>query len=189
MNHKTDMIPGTNADDLHRNDAGDGMSMNMPAIFISSTTVTLFFSSWTTTSTLTCVLALSVLFSLAFLNRFLAALRFQLQSRRPIISDIPILRPPLAGRYGNIPKARLSPLPAYMRVEGEGEEAATGNGEEEAGLVSETAPTERTDILSRLRRGISRRLPSWMPSAPWNLQGDGAWALLEGFRAFVGYIL
>ncbi|KAL4924998.1 putative copper transporter crmD [Aspergillus undulatus] len=169
----------------------------MPMTFTSSTTVTLFFETWTTATPWAYTLTLFVLFTLAFINRFLAALRFQIEhshstSRHHSSDHVPILAPPCARR--GVPKARLSPLPRYIQVD----EAETEEGElqpsgtsELSGLVSEQK--ERPRAYNRAWRRLMRLFPEWLwpwtPEAPFSLRRDGARACLEGVRAFVGYIL
>jgi hypothetical protein len=53
--------------------------MNMSSTFSGSTRVTLWFTEWTTTTTTTYVLTLFFLFSLGIVNRFLGALKTQLE--------------------------------------------------------------------------------------------------------------
>ncbi|KAL5001702.1 Ctr copper transporter [Aspergillus recurvatus] len=188
------------------NTDGDAMAMmTMPAVFTTSTTITLFFSSWKTSSSFTYILTLLFLFALAFLNRFLAALRFQLEyaHSRSTESSILILAPPRPRQRGvglQIPKARLSPLPMYMRVESDKdceEVVSEGTFLRPCSSISrdpEEAPfgtgsTERSPLWTRIRRGLRPILPSWAPSAPWSLRQDGSRAALEGVRAFTGYIL
>ncbi|KAL2857282.1 Ctr copper transporter [Aspergillus pseudoustus] len=219
MDMDMDMDISTNHDHGHGHTqstdhagADTSMPMTMSSIFTSSTTITLFFSSWTTTSPLTYTLTLLLLFLLSFLNRFLAALRFQLESAdarstEPSASSIPILAPPRSRRRGmgvHIPKARLSPLPVYMRVvesdkdmdceESIGEEAllqpssSTLREGEGVGFGSESM--KRSTVWARVRRTCSSAIfSSWTPSAPWGLRQDGSRAILEGVRAFIGYIL
>ncbi|KAL2823813.1 hypothetical protein BDW59DRAFT_162974 [Aspergillus cavernicola] len=161
----------------------------MPSTFTSSTTITLFFSAWTTTSTTTYLLTLLLLFALAFLNRFLAALRFQLQhSPLHTTPGVSILAPPRSRRYRTTPKARRSPLPLYIQVDKdeEGENPPHCN-EEVSGLVS--ARPEHHCIWVRVKNYLAAMFPKWTPSGPWSWRGDGGRALLEGMRAFIGYLL
>ncbi|KAL4905485.1 Ctr copper transporter [Aspergillus multicolor] len=192
-----DMDMNLDMDHVH-NQKGHDMPMSMPAIFVSSTDVTLFFSAWTTASTFTYLLTLFALFTLAFLNRFLAALRFQLNldHSEPPTFAIPIRAPPRSRRRTRtIPKARLSPLPRYLEVNSEEEETDNGHFarsdyEDQArhGLVSDEDKS-RPSVALRVRECLASILPKWTPKAPWSWRGDGGRALLEGVRAFIGYIL
>jgi hypothetical protein len=210
---------GHNHHDHHQPQAHDAnshtMEMTMSSTFTTSTTMTLFFSSWTTSSPFTYTATLLFLFLLAFLNRFLAALRFQLESADARLSEqftsIPIIAPPKSRRRGlgvRIPKARLSPLPVYMRVDNDRdkdrdcEEAIDSEEEvrlahhvpplgesEEEKFGTQSTPTSRSLIWSRVRSVFSELIPSWNASAPWSMRQDGSRAMLEGVRAFIGYIL
>ncbi|BCS28123.1 putative copper transporter crmD [Aspergillus puulaauensis] len=155
--------------------------MDMPATFSNSTKVTLFFSAWTTTSVPAYIFTLLFLFALAFLNRFLAALRFQLEYHQSATS-ISILPPPQFRRR-TIPKARLSPLPQYTAIH---------NAEEEHFQTPESstlAPDDEKQFrCCRMWNYLFTLLPQWTPSSPWSWR-DGSLALLEGVRAFIGYIL
>jgi hypothetical protein len=211
---------GHNHHDHHETQPHDAnsqtMEMTMSSTFTTSTTLSLFFSSWTTTSAFSYTATLLFLFLLAFLNRLLTALRFQLESADARSSEhstsIPILAPPKSRRRGlgvRIPKARLSPLPVYMRVDNDRdkdrdcEEAidsdeevrlalhvpSLGESEYEKFGAGSLTPTLRISIWSRIRSVIAAVVPSWKASAPWSLRQDGSRAMLEGVRAFIGYIL
>lgn len=159
------------------------MDMNMPATFTNSTTVTLFFSAWTTTSVPSYIFTLLFLFALAFLNRFLAALRFQLENHQSAAS-VSILPAPRSRRRA-IPKARLSPLPRYTAIN-DAEEEHFQIPEERSGLVQDNITQSRS--CCRIHNYFLEILPQWTPSSPWSWR-DGGLALLEGVRAFIGYIL
>ncbi|KAL4784984.1 Ctr copper transporter family-domain-containing protein [Aspergillus varians] len=166
------------------------MDMAMAATFTSSTKVTLFFSSWTTTSPLSYTFTLLFLFALAFFNRFLAAMRFQLEHNQSPPPEIPTLTLPRTRHRHAIPKARQSPLPPYMQIDQEEiveERFQSPDNEERSGLVQDRA--ERPGAGQRIRNCLVALLPRWTPKAPWSWCGDGGWAVLEGVRAFIGYIL
>lgn len=160
------------------------MNMDMPAIFTNSTTVTLFFSAWTTTSVPAYIFTLVFLFALAFLNRFLAALRFQLEHHQSTAS-ISILPPPQSCRR-TIPEARLSPLPRYTAIDDTEQEEHSQIPDERNGLVPDNKSQTRS--WHRIRNYLFTLLPQWTPNSPWSWR-DGSLALLEGVRAFIGYLL
>ncbi|KAL4912922.1 Ctr copper transporter [Aspergillus aurantiobrunneus] len=172
--------------DVNHNHAN--MTMPMPMTFSTSTKVTLFFSTWTTTSSLLYTLTLLVLFFLAFLSRFLAALRFQLDHSLLAPPVVPNLAPARARRA--IPKARLSPLPRYIQVD----EDEVGEGH-----LQPCEPDERGRLgpdkqaypafHTRVWTCLVTFLPNWTANAQWSWRGDGGRALLEGVRAFTGYSL
>ncbi|KAL5342119.1 Ctr copper transporter [Aspergillus crustosus] len=170
-------------------------SMTMSSVFSCSTRVTLFFSAWTTTSPTTYLLTLFVLFALAFLNCFLAVCQHQSRMSNSIpstVNGVPILAPLQSSRSRmKIPEARLSPLPLYMQVdshEGDEEEHHTiQNHEKEIIPVSDRA--WHMNLWTRIADLMPPAIPAWTPNAPWSLRSDGGRALVEGSRAFVGYIL
>ncbi|KAB8208481.1 hypothetical protein BDV34DRAFT_190352 [Aspergillus parasiticus] len=171
--------------------------MSMPAIFTTETKVTLFFSIWTTNSMTTYLLTLGFLFLLAWLNRFLGALKFQLENKinSPDTSGLPVPilgQPPAAHRYRKIPKDRVSPLPRYIQVN-------TNDPFERPSPSPPSPPPLHDDERSELVAGSARssRVPRWFkilfgkwtPSGPWSWQRDGGRSLLEGIRALLGYVL
>ncbi|KAE8319999.1 Ctr copper transporter [Aspergillus transmontanensis] len=171
--------------------------MSMPAIFTTGTKVTLFFSIWTTNSMTTYLLTLGFLFLLAWLNRFLGALKFQLENKinSPDASGLPVPilgQPPAAQRYRKTPKDRVSPLPRYIQVN-------TNDPFERPSPSPPSPPPLHDDERSELVAGSARssRVPRWFkilfgkwtPSGPWTWQRDGGRSLLEGIRALLGYVL
>lgn len=179
-------------------------------IFTSSTQVTLFFSSWTTTSITTYLLLLLGLFMLALLNRFLATLRVQLYTASQPLSSSSVLRARRRRPATRTSKARVSPLPLYIqidrgedthpgpvpptphgcKVEEEEEEGYNNNIEEASRPCLDKA--EHTTICNRwtrLRDKLAKFLPHWTPRAPWSWRVDSGRGLLEGVRAFIGYLL
>ncbi|OQE28215.1 hypothetical protein PENFLA_c005G05545 [Penicillium flavigenum] len=165
------------------------MDMNMPAVFSASTEITILFTGWTTSTTTEYVFTLTFLFILAIFNRFLGALKFQLERSWSQHSSSPptLLLAPVNARR-NIRKAKLSPLPDYMRIHGDEDE-------EETLPVSNNNETRSTTMRSLKRDGPRKRmsltcmLPSWKASGTWSLRKDGTRALLECVRALIGYFL
>ncbi|KAL4744489.1 Ctr copper transporter [Aspergillus terricola var. indicus] len=196
----------------HSTSSGN-MEMGMPTIFTSTTHVTLFFSSWTTTSTTTYLLFLLGLFLLTFLNRFLAALRAQLYAPTSSSSglSVPVLGRPYARRrrpVNAISKARLSPLPLYIQIDRDETEdthpysfpSSHGSKEEKdedddnelegaSRLFPDKAKHTISSRCARLRGKLSKLLPHWVPMTPWSWRVDGSRGLLEVLRAFIGYLL
>lgn len=164
------------------------MDMNMPAVFSTSTEITILFTGWTTSTTTQYVCTLTFLFLLAIFNRFLGALKFQLErSWSQHTSPPTLLLAPVNARQ-NIRKAKLSPLPDYMRIHGDEDE-------EETLPVPNNNETRSTSMRSLKRYGPRKRmsltcmLPSWKASGTWSLRKDGTRALLECVRALIGYFL
>ncbi|KAJ5171320.1 uncharacterized protein N7500_004103 [Penicillium coprophilum] len=166
------------------------MDMDMPAVFSTSTQITVLFTGWTTSTTTQYVFTLAFLFLLAIFNRFLGALKFQLERswlRDTSIPSTMLLAP--VSRWQNIRKAKLSPLPDYTRVHGD-------ENPEETFPVSNNYNETRNISMSNLQRDVPRSwasskclLPSWKASGTWSLRKDGTRALLECVRALIGYFL
>ncbi|KAJ5282790.1 Retrieval of early ER protein Rer1 [Penicillium chrysogenum] len=164
------------------------MDMNMPAVFSASTEITILFTGWTTSTTTQYIFTLTFIFILAIFNRFLGALKFQVErSWSQNTSPPTLLLAPVNPRQ-NIRKAKLSPLPDYMRIHGDEDE-------EETLPVSNNNETRSTTTRSLKRDGPRKRmsltcmLPSWKASGTWSLRKDGTRALLECVRALIGYFL
>lgn len=165
--------------------------MNMPSVFSASTEITILFTGWTTSTTTQYVLTLTFLFVLAIFNRFLGALKFQLEKSWSQNTSSPqtlLLRP--VNTRQNIRKAKLSPLPDYMRVHGDEDD------DEETLPVSNNHNETRNASISHLKKGglqnrtsLKRLLPSWKASGTWSFRKDGTCALLECARALIGYFL
>ncbi|KAJ5571138.1 Ctr copper transporter [Penicillium sp. DV-2018c] len=153
------------------------MDGTMPAVFSTSTKITILFTGWTTTTIPQYLLTLTFLFILAILNRFLGALKYQLEQSW---SKKDTLYLPRVTKY-QTRKAKLSPLQTYTRIHVDDEE-------EEQSLPMNELPDRPTPLKNEMRR---RRciLPSWKASAPWGLQRDGVYAVLECTRAAIGYFL
>lgn len=163
----------------------------MPSVFSASTETTILFTGWTTSTTTQYVFTLSFLFLLAIFNRFLGALKFQLEKSWSQHNSSPsaLLLAPVNPRQ-SIRKAKLSPLPDYMHVHGDEDP------EEVTLPVSNNDNETRSTSLRYLkgdgvrnRSSLKRLLPSWKASGTWSLRKDGTRALLECVRALIGYFL
>lgn len=173
--------------------------MAMSAVFTTGTHITLFFSNWETSSIATYLLTLLLLFFLAWFNRFLSVLRFQLDTKArstPSTPDLPELEPVTVWRRRRfMDKDRLSPLPRgtehdkpnpgsdpHCHVAPSSEEPDEA---EQVGLVS-----RRSGKLHNWgARPLHFLYSAWVPSEAWSWRRDGLRSFLEGLRAFVGYIL
>ncbi|KAJ5607907.1 hypothetical protein N7537_004526 [Penicillium hordei] len=167
------------------------MEMNMPSVFSASIEITILFTGWTTSTTTQYILTLTVLFLLAIFNRFLGALKFQLEKSWSQNTSPPptLLLAPVNPRQ-NIRKAKLSPLPDYMRVHGDEDD------DEETLPVSNNDNEIRNPSIEYLtgdsprnKTSLKRLLPSWKASGTWSFRKDGTRALLECARALIGYFL
>ncbi|KAB8228782.1 putative copper transporter crmD [Aspergillus alliaceus] len=171
--------------------------MSMSAIFTTGTKVTLFFGGWTTNSVTSYLLTLAFLFLLAWFNRFLGALKFQVELKINSVRNpglpVPIIgQPPALYRSRMISKDRVSPLPRYMQV----------NPNDSFDRPSPPPPSpppllddERRELVpgsvkqSRVQKCFGTIFRKWVPRGPWSWQQDGGRSLLEGLRALLGYIL
>ncbi|KAJ5931826.1 hypothetical protein N7516_006315 [Penicillium verrucosum] len=167
------------------------MDMNMPSVFSASTEITILFTGWTTSTTTQYILTLTFLFLLAIFNRFLGALKFQLEKSWSQQTPSPqtLLLAPVNPRQ-NIQKAKLSPLPNYMRIHGD------ENEDEDTLPVSNNDNETRNAPIgylkgdsARNKTSLKRLLPSWKASGTWSFGKDGTRALLECARALIGYFL
>ncbi|KAF2263293.1 hypothetical protein CC78DRAFT_617732 [Lojkania enalia] len=155
---------------------------NMVSTFSINTRVTLFFAEWKTTTPATYTLAIVFLFGLGLFNRFLGAVKSQLDRRwserthnvesgtidslnrsnsmiRRIGGWLPSIRGQTGLRYDEEQeKDPLTPVPAAND------------------LVSRELPQNR-------KRGFC------VPNAPWSLKRDGGRGVLEFVRVLIGYIL
>ncbi|KAJ5963848.1 uncharacterized protein N7479_003724 [Penicillium vulpinum] len=165
------------------------MDMIIPAVFSISTQITILFTGWTTSTTTQSVFALAFVFFLAIFDRFLGAVKFQLEkSWSQDLSNLrPLLPAPLIRRR-SIRKANTSPLPGSARVPGGEDPGET--------LPASNKEYSRSALMRRLEMGGSRNktslrhlLPSWKASGSWCLRKDGTRALLECIRALIGYLL
>lgn len=160
-----------------------GHGMPMPAIFTSGTQITLFFSSWTTSSVASYILTLLFLFILTWFNRFLGVLKLQFDARtNPIsrVSDVTTRSTPAARRwyhfmnkdYMNAPPDDSALLPPRLAGEWDG--------------IAPDRFAERQEPAIPSFRTISR---TWTSSESWSWRRNGILSLLEGARAFIGYLL
>ncbi|KAE8168622.1 Ctr copper transporter [Aspergillus tamarii] len=159
--------------------------MAMSAVFTTGTHITLFFSNWETSSIATYLLTLLLLFLLAWFNRFLSVLRFQLDTKArstPSTPDLPVLEPVTVWRRRRfMDKDRLSPLPRGT----EHDKPNPGSDPHCHVAPSSEEPDEAEQVGLVSRRSGN----AWVPSEAWSWRRDGLRSFLEGLRAFVGYIL
>lgn len=160
-----------------------GHGRSMPAIFTSGTHITLFFSSWTTSSLVSYLLILLFLFALTWLNRFLGVLKLQFDARtNPIscIPNFPARSTPASRRWYHLMNKDHMSAPhddsalIAPRLESEWDERASGRFAE---LQEPAGPSFRTILRA------------WTPSESWSWRRNGILSLLEGARAFIGYLL
>lgn len=157
--------------------------MNMPSVFSTDTKITIFFTGWTTTSITQYIFTLVFLFVLAVFNRFLDALRFQLErkwSHRESHSTLHLETP----RKRCYPKAKQSPLPIYTHLSDHSEESLPRPHRQDGGRSDKSDENEYSPRFS-----YKNLLPAWESSGAWSLRKDGTRGLLEFGRAVIGYCL
>lgn len=158
----------------------DSMS-GMASTFSVNTRVTLFFTEWTTNTPATYVLTIFFLFFLGIFNRFLGALKSQLERR---------WREKQAKKTDVIADGAVKGASERLRGHKRKWSLAlrqpnlTPNDEEEIEPLSPMPPLVNKEIEQH-----SSRKRFWTPSAPWNIKHDGTRSLLEFIRALIGYIL
>ena len=162
--------------------------MDMSSTFSTGTRVTLWFPGWTTTTTATYVLTIFFLFLLGIFNRFLGALKSQLERRWKAQRGARDSPTHAAGvekliehgvrRHTRQWSRALRPQPARLEEQ---------DGQEIEPLRPAPQPyqAEEQDVQPEphATRGF------WVANAPWSLKPDGIRAVLEFTRALIGYVL
>ena len=185
INRHTHSIPSTGP--MESMSATDGMSA-MSSTFSASTRVTLWFTEWTTTTTTTYVLTMFFLFFLGLSNRFVGALKSQLDRKRTTQRD-----------HATASMHTISgTMPADTSIRGHTRQWSQKLRSEPIRLESrdrhETEPLSPALQLYDAEEHGARRQPSasrksWVADAPWSVTEDGIRAVLEFVRALIGYIL
>ncbi|KAL6152782.1 hypothetical protein ACJBU6_07961 [Exserohilum turcicum] len=161
----------------------------MASTFTTSTRVTLWFTKWTTTTTAAYVLTVFFLFFLGIFNRFLGALKSQLE------------------RQWQMQREVESHLQAKAKAYTSTNEGIRGHARQwshpfrQAPARYKEPDTEEMEPLSPVQlqyleaseksteQGASATHRLWMARAPWSIKRDGISAGLEFTRALVGYVL
>ncbi|KAF2473684.1 uncharacterized protein BDR25DRAFT_323444 [Lindgomyces ingoldianus] len=177
---------------------------SMSSTFSTNTRVTLFFTEWTTTTPATYILTVFFLFFLGLLNRFLGALKTQLERRWKeqqsthlhqegltlTEEDAGGVKRRLEDIHGHVRKWSQALRPLNLRLEDKDEESEplspTPLGRIPKG---DSCATEDTVVQTNLSLPGGGRKGLWIPSAAWSFKRDGVRALLEFIRALIGYIL
>ncbi|KAJ5645842.1 copper transporter crmD [Penicillium lividum] len=163
---------------------GNGMEMSMPVIFNLSTKVTILFSWWSTTTVISYVLTLLLLFLLACFNRFLGILKLQLHQRpndlNHDLNDVPDLTLLLSRWTRNRnSKDRMSPLPPQV---------VFNNNDTDRYDAVPTAPLLGITSQPYFNQCDEDSQPSlFRLHRKWSWQYDGTSSLLEGLRAPIGF--
>jgi hypothetical protein len=154
----------------------------MASTFSKSTRVTLWFTEWTTTTPTTYVLTIFFLFLLGIFNRFLGALKSQLERKwkmQHASQHISKQSDKSVSRCNQGPARQWSRAfwPQPLKLD-----------QEETEPLSPAPDLQLAEEKGDERdRGASRKF--WVANAPWSVKRDGISATLEFFRALIGYIL
>lgn len=158
----------------------------MPSTFSSSTRVTLWFATWTTTTPATYFLAIAFLFFLGILNRFLGALKGQLDRKwqKQHASTAAFAasgeKPSSSGIRNHTRQWNRALRPQPVRLEEpDGQEAQP---------LSPAIQTHHAEYETDANPAAKTRT-FWVANAPWSIKQDGISAALEFVRALIGYIL
>ncbi|KAF2108033.1 Ctr copper transporter [Lophiotrema nucula] len=164
---------------------------SMASTFSVNTRVTLFFTEWTTTTPGTYTLTVIFLFSLGIFNRFLGAMKTQLERRwkeegqqqpkeydvaattSPSRSTLPLLR-----RHVRRWSEALRPTPSKAMHD-----------EEEFEPLSLMPVVNDASLEKQGSHLHQRKGRFWVAFSRWNFKRDGIRSLLEFIRALIGYIL
>lgn len=158
--------------------------MAMASVFSTNIRVTLFFTAWTTTTVAAYAATVAFLFLLTLFNRFLAALRAQIERAwsEQVQSRNTLSAPPTGRNRRALFKVKASPIPTYMLRQNNPERDPLTNEEDgDDWLISQ----EQSDKNMSIRKIYGH----WQPSGPWSLEQDGIRAFMEFLRALVGYLL
>ncbi|CAO2650895.1 Nn.00g091920.m01.CDS01 [Neocucurbitaria sp. VM-36] len=165
----------------------DGMS-GMSSTFSASTRVTLWFTDWTTETIATYVLAVFFLFFLGIFNRFLGALKTQLERKWTVQRDSIATSAAINSGEKSVEtsvRGHARQWSRKLRSEPIRLEARDG---QETEPLSPAPPLSHADEgYSELQKRASRGF--WVANAPWSVKKDGVSAALEFMRALIGYIL
>jgi len=161
----------------------------MTSTFSTGTRVTLWFTGWTTTTTTTYVLAIFLLFFLGILNRFLGALKSQLEKRWNTQHGTETASTLRVYAKKTVDSSIIGHTRKWSHVlRGEHRKLEELDKEE----VEPLTPTS-ADVLEDEERGIKARPKTshvfWVAHAPWRIDRDGISAGLEFVRALIGYVL
>jgi hypothetical protein len=164
----------------------------MASTFSSSTRVTLWFTTWTTTTPVSYFLTTVFLFTLSILDRFLGAFESQLERKwqdqqnlsKHTFFSASVEKPPKSdarsqARTHTRQWSRAS-RPQPVRLEEPG-------GQETEPLSPVAQPQHVEEGVGANPVPISHRF--WVANASWSIKKDGISAGLEFMRALVGYIL
>ncbi|KAF2829928.1 hypothetical protein CC86DRAFT_284757 [Ophiobolus disseminans] len=156
----------------------------MSSTFSSSTRVTLWFTSWTTTTTATYILSLALIFSLGILSRFLGAVKTQLDRRW---SEQHLMAPSKDDEKptGNSIRGHTRQWSRALHAKPVRLEEPEARETEPLSPVPPPSHVDEEDT----KRQVETPRSLWWSNTTWNFKRDAVSAVLEAFRALIGYIL
>ncbi|KAF2790563.1 hypothetical protein K505DRAFT_250907 [Melanomma pulvis-pyrius CBS 109.77] len=168
-----------------------GAMSGMASTFSIDTSVTLFFTEWKTSTPAAYVFTIFFLFALGIFNRFLGALKSQLEQRWKERQQYALVEPVAShARHAHERQKGLSSTQGHKRKWSRTLRPAPPSldEEQETEPLSPAPPPESGSHDEEKVTSVGRQ-GFWRPSAPWSVKRDGIRALLEFIRALVGYIL
>lgn len=151
-----------------------GAMSGMSTTFSINTRVTLWFTDWTTDTAAAYAFTLIFLFVLGIFNRFLGAIRSQLERRWEERVEVVSSEGKSSYRKRHV---RQQPSRAKREEDAQEELQPLSPAPEAIGAQVEEKPSRHT------ARGF------WVANAGWSARRDSIRALLEFIRAVIGYIL
>ncbi|KAF2709013.1 hypothetical protein K504DRAFT_468230 [Pleomassaria siparia CBS 279.74] len=168
-----------------------GMS-GMASTFSIDTSVTLFFTEWKTSTPAAYVFTIFFLFVIGIFNRFLGALKSQLEQRWKEQQQYNAVYEASTGhaRYKHERQGSLISALAHKRNWSRTVRPTPPRLDEEEQETNPLSPTpvEYGENAHQLTEPTRKKV-FWTASAPWSIRRDGIRALLEFSRALIGYIL
>jgi hypothetical protein len=161
----------------------------MASTFSSSTRVTLWFTEWTTTTTATYVLTIFFLFFLGIFNRFLSALKSQLERKWNMheAESAPHSMPNTEKLVDHSVRGHARQWSRALRQQ---PLELDDKDREEIEPLSPVPPKPlAAEEIGITRNTTASRKRFWVAQAPWSLNKDGVSAALEFTRALIGYVL
>lgn len=184
MNHESMSTTNSNTSTSSSNPMG-----SMMGTFSTSTTVTLFFSNWTTDTPAKYFGTLVFLFAVTLLNRFLGAWRSQLGHKWA--HDAADARRDVEQRRAYkraLHKTNIERRSSETCFDEEGEDATTENAPLSpfpSGIDVQVGQNKKSSTPVYMTVFGGR----WRAGNPWQMNIDLPRALLEGTRALIGYLL
>ncbi|EDU48974.1 Ctr copper transporter family protein [Pyrenophora tritici-repentis] len=164
-----------------------GMS-GMASTFSTGTQVTLWFTGWTTTTTATYVSAVFLLFLLGIFNRFLGALKSQLERKWKMQRGTKTAIPSSVYTKKTADSSRGHTRTWSDVLRAQHRELKELEKEEIEPLTPVTAHTREDEESGTNAKSDTSRI-FWLAHAPWSIDRDGISAGLEFVRALIGYVL